>query len=238
MRFDKSQSMARAPETTHESDALVTEAPILEDEQMDGAEDSDDDEQGLPSVQTSEKPHEYGKIQAIPRSSKSTRRRRRLPQAPDPTVAERATMVDQIMQESFVPRYAKKSTKMIRGRPTTTTTDAATSNMDAHNLQAAGSSNTKGENAEDLVDNDEAVAEAFKAEFLRGLRERNSRKRERQILNATSTRAAPPKEGITPKLGGSRAQRGKMRAARDEAAAAKTGPAIGGGPGVGAGGGS
>jgi hypothetical protein len=228
--------MARAPETTLESAALAAEAPILEDEPMDGVDDSEVDEQGLSSIQTSGKPHEYGKIQAIPRSSKSTRRRRRLPQAPDPTVAERATMVDQIMQESFVPRYAKKSTKMIRGRATTT--DAATSNTDAHKLQAAGSGDTQGENAEVLVDNDEAVAEAFKAEFLRGLRERNSRKRERQILNATSTRAAPPKEGITPKLGGSRAQRGKMRAAREEAAAAKTGPTAGGGPGVGAGGGS
>jgi hypothetical protein len=57
------------------------------------------------------------------------------------------------------------------------------------------------------LDNDEAAARAFKAEFLANLAQRTRRR----------AAAAPPggkveKTSSGPKLGGSRAQRGKMRA--------------------------
>jgi hypothetical protein len=221
MRLAKSEAIARELEKTRES-------VIVEDDQIDDVSDDEDDNNPAPTTQ-SNKPHEFVKIQAIPKSSSTRqRRKRRLPQAPDPTVAERATMVDQIMQESFLPRYTKKSINMIRGRAAATTTvDPSANPSDANN----NNNNNNNNPSEEPIDADSAVAEAFKAEFLRGLKERNSRRRERQILNATSTRAAPPKEGITPKLGGSRAQRGKMRAAREEAKAASSGggavPAVG-----------
>ncbi|USW55945.1 hypothetical protein Slin15195_G092640 [Septoria linicola] len=62
------------------------------------------------------------------------------------------------------------------------------------------------------VDNDEAAAEAFKADFLAGLEEQNRR---RPAASSTAAKgaakgAAPVPSG--PKLGGSRAQREKMRA--------------------------
>jgi hypothetical protein len=215
MRFAKSEVIAREREKS-------PEIAIPEDDRIDDVSEDENDPNPAPIKQSSA-PQEFGKIQAIPRSTSiRQRRKRRLPQAPDPTVAERATMVDQIMQESFLPRYTKKSTSMIRGQQPTT---------DPSSAAVGGDPSLRGDNpSEEPIDADEAVAEAFKAEFLRGLKERNSRRRERQILNATSTRAAPPKEGITPKLGGSRAQRGKMRAAREEA---KAGPAGAGGTGSG-----
>jgi hypothetical protein len=206
MRFAKSEAIAHEQQKSHET-------MMPEDDQMEDVSD-DENEQDSVSAQQPDRPQEFGKIQAIPKSTSGRqRRKRRLPQAPDPTVAERATMVDQIMQESFVPRYSKKSTNMIRGQPSTSTT------TDTGGGPSANGENPSGE----PMDADSAVAEAFKAEFLRGLKERNSRRRERQILNATSTRAAPQKDGIMPKLGGSRAQRGKMRAAQEEAKAGSAG---------------
>jgi len=61
------------------------------------------------------------------------------------------------------------------------------------------------------VDNDEAVAEAFKAQFLVHLNERNRRRHASTIVNPKPTTVSHG-----PKLGGSRSQRGKMRAAMRE----------------------
>lgn len=99
---------------------------------------------------------------------------RRQPHERDASDIARDAMVDAIMRESQVPLYDQSSTA---AKPNT------------------GSS---------AIDNDEAAAEAFKAEFLAELEQRKRRKP-----------PAPPATGQVssgPKLGGSRSQREKMRA--------------------------
>lgn len=83
-------------------------------------------------------------------------------------------------------------------------------------LYDRASSSAQGNNKAGF-DADEAAAEAFKAEFLASLEEQNRRKPPAPPANARDAKAAPS----GPKLGGSRAQREKMRAlqeAKDAAA--------------------
>lgn len=68
-------------------------------------------------------------------------------------------------------------------------------------------------------DADEAAAEAFRAEFLLSLQERQSRRR--PAAPPAQQRGAPPVP-TGPKLGGSRAQREKMKAIEEAKAAGKT----------------
>ena len=75
-------------------------------------------------------------------------------------------------------------------------------------------SHTQRAEAED-VDNDAATAEAFKAQLLAEMEEQNRRR------HPTSTSTSKDKTAPTgPKLGGSRAQREKMRAMEEAKASA------------------
>lgn len=69
-------------------------------------------------------------------------------------------------------------------------------------------STTKQVSSDTGVDNDEAAAEAFKAEFLASLEDQN--RRGPRAAPVTAKGEKPPPSG--PKLGGSRAQRERMRA--------------------------
>ena len=99
--------------------------------------------------------------------------RRRPPRERDAKDVARDSMIDQIMRESAIPIYDK-------------TSNAGASRPDA-----------------DSFDNDAAAAEAFKAEYLASVEEK-------QRL------AGPPKPPAQgPKLGGSRQQRERMKAVED-----------------------
>lgn len=72
-------------------------------------------------------------------------------------------------------------------------------------------------------DADEAAAEAFRAEFLLSLEEQQNRRR--PAAPPVQQRGAPPVPS-GPKLGGSRAQREKMKAIEEAKAAGKSVDAV------------
>ena len=77
-------------------------------------------------------------------------------------------------------------------------------------------------NAQTLYDNEDAAAEAFKAQFLTDMEERKRRKRPNPTaFSKTAQAKGTEKTSHGPKLGGSRQQREKMKAAK----AAMEGPA-------------
>lgn len=101
-------------------------------------------------------------------------------------------MIEQILGESQVPMYDQTSSA-----PGPSTED-------------------------DGIDRDEAVEEAFKAEFLASLQERKRRRTAVEKSSASGKGTASVPSG--PKLGGSRSQREKMRQL-EEAKGASGGPA-------------
>lgn len=110
----------------------------------------------------------------------------------DPSELAREAMIEQILGESQVPMYDQTSS-------------------------------APGPSAEDDgVDRDEAVAEAFKAEFLANLQERKRRRTAVEKSSGSGKAAASVPSG--PKLGGSRSQREKMRQL-EEAKGINGGPA-------------
>ncbi|CAK4032183.1 Hypothetical predicted protein [Lecanosticta acicola] len=112
-------------------------------------------------------------------------KRRRQPARRDDTSLARDAMVDEIMRESEIPIYARTSTP-------------------------ANPPNPPSGPADDF-DADEAAAQAFKAEFLANLQQRRRRKPPPPPPNSKAAlQAAAASTG--PKLGGSRSQRGKMKA--------------------------
>ncbi|PPJ50556.1 hypothetical protein CBER1_05532 [Cercospora berteroae] len=109
----------------------------------------------------------------------------------DPSELAREAMIEQILGESQVPMYDQTSS-------------------------------APGPSAEDDgIDRDEAVAEAFKAEFLASLQERKRRRTAVEKSSASGKVTASVPSG--PKLGGSRSQREKMRQL-EEAKGASGGP--------------
>lgn len=153
----------------------------------------------LPSASTTGMPPAIAKV--APVNAKQPRRRRR-PNVDDPTSKARAAMVDEIMGETPMPIYDR----------TPSTRYAGLTNRLAAGAAARDETGDADATSAD-VDNDEAVAEAFKAEFLAHLNERNRRRQEAAASSSSSSRNALPSQGVAPKLGGSRAQRQKMRAA-------------------------
>lgn len=114
------------------------------------------------------------------------RRPRRQPAVRGAQDLARDAIVDQIMRESQLSHYERSSSRHSQS------------------------------DDDEGVDNDTAVAEAFKAEFLANIEEAQLRRRQ----------PAPPTKGAKgsnmssgPKLGGSRAQRERMKRAEEEAKA-------------------
>lgn len=118
-----------------------------------------------------------------------TRRRRgKQPRAPSPSTQARASLIDQIMRESnHTPHYTAPAASTIQPK--------------------SSSSN----NTATYDDPDAAAAAAFKAEFLAQAEMRNLSRRKPAINASSAAAAATTSHG--PKLGGSRAQRERMRAA-------------------------
>ncbi|KAF2773657.1 hypothetical protein EJ03DRAFT_103143 [Teratosphaeria nubilosa] len=114
--------------------------------------------------------------------------RRKRHHEPDPSALARGSLIDQILQESTlgVPLYDTSTS--------TTITAAAT---------------TTGDGVEG--DNDEAVAEAFKKQFLKDM---ESKIRRKPVGYSAAREKGVESHG--PKLGGSRAQRARMRKAQEE----------------------
>ena len=74
-------------------------------------------------------------------------------------------------------------------------------------------------NDEAGIDNDEAAASAFRADFLASLEENNRRRPPaKPVVEKTKGGMPVPQVNHGPKLGGSRAQRERMKAAEAEAA--------------------
>ncbi|KAF2211318.1 hypothetical protein CERZMDRAFT_98629 [Cercospora zeae-maydis SCOH1-5] len=130
--------------------------------------------------------------QPRPNTRRTTKRPPRRVRQKDPSELAREAMIEQILGESQVPMYDQASTA-----PAQPTED-------------------------DGIDHDEAIAEAFKAEFLASLQERKRRRTAAEKSAASNKGAASVPSG--PKLGGSRSQREKMRQL-EEAKNAAGGPA-------------
>jgi len=136
-------------------------------------------------------------------SKRQPPRPRRGPPVRDANDIARDSFVEQILSESAVPLYDPSSTSTKPFRP---------------------AADAGGGEGEDEVDNDEAVANAFKTEFLLQQQQRRRRK----------PPAPPPQKGVVPvsqgpKLGGSRSQRERMKAA---VAAEEASKAVGGSGGA------
>ncbi|KAH9841247.1 60S ribosomal protein L27a [Teratosphaeria destructans] len=144
-----------------------------------------------PSTSTYLRPTGLQQQQQRDDTTKSKPRRRRHHE-PDPSTLARGSLIDQILQESHpgVPLYDTSATATI-----------------------GASATTAGDGAEG--DNDEAVAEAFKKQFLKDM--------ETKIRRKPVGYSAAREKGVEshgPKLGGSRAQRARMRKAKEEERAA------------------
>jgi len=128
-------------------------------------------------------------------------RPRRAPALRDANDIARDTLVDEILKESSVPLYDRSTTTVPRPH------------------YAAAAAVAEKDDDDGTKDNDEAAANAFKAEFLA----------QAELHKRRKPPPPPPQKGVVttssgPKLGGSRSQRERMKAA---AAAAAGGGEVG-----------
>jgi hypothetical protein len=122
-------------------------------------------------------------------------RRRRRGEERDANHIARDALIDQIMQETEIPLYDRSTAQAARA------------------LRAT-------EQDQDEVDNDTLVAEAFKAEFFANLEEQHRRRHIPAPVKGKAGAATAPQG---PKLGGSRAQREKMKAMEEAKKAGASG---------------
>lgn len=178
------RAAAATPNTINQSTNKAEELQLADDLSPDAGEHT----QGFPPTN----PNAPAPAPRQPENQKQPTRRRRGKQAraPSPSTQARASLIDQIMRESnHTPHYTAPA-------PST-----------SHTKNSSSSSN----NTATHDDPDAVAAAAFKAEFLAQAEMRNLSRR-KPAINASSTAAAAT-TSHGPKLGGSRAQRERMRAA-------------------------
>jgi hypothetical protein len=150
----------------------------------------EDQIRGTEATQTAQSANAPSRSTYVRPEGRQAKARRRRPAEPDPNSIARGSLIDQIMRESDT------------GVPIFAPAPSAHPNLPDF---TSGTAAAEGE----TVDNDEAAAQAFKEQFLKDMAAQ-TRRRPAGYSNA----AAKGVEARGPKLGGSRAQREKMRAAQ------------------------